>query len=256
VLTQAIRWHQQKQANKPFLFIVHGNEYEAHRQLIDVMVEKDLPVALNCNQQSIQVRPLIWPSGHKSQEDFKRKIWANLGYALYGDYGRSEKNIQEHINTLPAPVLISIEIIEKYDFNPSISEDLSLFLEFFLTNLSLNSEIKLLIALLIKYQSVAKVPNKLEPLRFLSLKRIFNKGQINDCKTPAKCLREIVSAGLFNNQIVTLEELPSISHKDVLDWINHCGFVFREKDIEAIFNGKSHIPMDDLVDSLQQLITI
>lgn len=255
-IAPAIRNHQKAQANKPFLFLVHGNEYEAHQQLIDVMVENELPVALNLSDASIEMKSLAWPRGHKTPDDFNKIVLSNLGNAFFTNHAGEREKIQDYINHtfIKKPLLITVEIIERHHFNQSFADDLKTFVAFFSTNLELKPDIRILVALILKYHPTGIEPHPPIPRKLLGLGSFFKITPAKVQKSSAQCLRDLVS--MLAGQVTILDELSSITEIDVLDWNNEHQWGIKEKDIEAIFKTKltQFISMEDIVDDLRALL--
>jgi len=108
-LTQALQQHQATMPRRPFICIIHGDEFECHREFLERMQFTSFSRSLNlaAKQLSLEEYPLQWPSSAVPPERYVEVFQSYLGASLLQNSSASPEDIIRYIAPHEKPLLFT-----------------------------------------------------------------------------------------------------------------------------------------------------
>lgn len=226
-LQEALLQHQQLKPQRPFLFIVHGHEYECHTEFLEVVKEHELAIALGLDKKQISITEHIldWPL-EASTKDIVKRLQQKVSSVVCNIVGKSHAEITEMLALHNTPVMLKVELLESA-FNADFEKKLQAFIKFWNEWPNLPVGCVLMIVLLAKYRNNADFITHIKTLK------------LGHCK---------------NLHAVRLPELLPVKESDVEAWKSR-HTQLHSKHVRGLYaNATDGIPMEILAEQLQALL--
>jgi len=110
-LRQALDLLMQKKSRRPFICIIHGDEYECHDRYGERLQQVSFPkiFRLDPERAAIKDYPLSWPAG--SGQNFSETLRANLAEKLLNDSMASIHTMSAALSRYEMPVLFRLHLL-------------------------------------------------------------------------------------------------------------------------------------------------
>ena len=164
-LSDALKRHTEVETDRPLLFIVHGNEMEAHDKFLERLQRVILPKLLPRQTERVGVPSyqLEWPSRFRTPKEMKNRLTFSLSMEVLGYDVNLLEEICAHLGE--GPVIIHSHVITE-NWQQERMSGLDAFVEFWQDWPDLAVEQKLLVFLFVKYQGNKSFsPHKLRQYR-------------------------------------------------------------------------------------------
>lgn len=253
-LTKALRHHQATMPRRPFVCVIHGDEFECHSDFVYRMSYTAIPHALNLmtKQVSLEEYQFEWPSPNVPPKRYAEIFAGNLGKALLQNSAAPPPEVIKYIAIHERPVLLVSHVLTE-DFLHSGTDLFSQFLSFWNTWPELPPGRTVINCVCVKHQRLTRM-GFLQRFRLKRLHaRLFD--YINEL--------DFSSYGALSG--VRLTELKAIRRSDVEAWSRikevrrRCHI--QEKDIRALYeqaelvSDDGSISMEPLADQLRTLMS-
>lgn len=251
-LDEALEEYKRSGRKRPILCIIHGNEYQCHREFIDRLEKEILPRLLELNKKDCKVHGyhLEWPDEKADRSKFRQQLRNRVLKKLTGKCFNSLEDLNLDLNK-HNPTLIRSQFMTgdwlQYRFNV-----LEAFLEFWQDWPELNLGQIMIICLCIRYENAKgsgffkcfSAKNKLNQKIVQALDNLHQK-------QPDRLI------------IKVLTELHGITRTEAEDWIDRMSpklsqFVplpdLRDA-IRGLYQSAERISMDELAKGLAHLLS-
>lgn len=252
-LCLALQQHQQTMPRRPFVCIIHGDEFECHSEFLERIKLTALPGTLNLEPKhlSLEEYNLVWPSRSVSSDRYAQVFASNLGASLVQKTAAPPVEIVKYIATHEKPLLITSHLLTE-DFLEGGTDLLAAFLEFWNTWPDLPPGRTLINCVCLKHQR----SEKMGFLQKWKLQRLDDRIRIWVGNPDLTSYR-----GLFG---VVLAELQAIRRSDVEAWTRNTAVralcEIQDKKIRELFQRQELctpdglISMEMLADELRELV--
>ncbi len=243
--------HRKQTPRRPFVCIVHGDEFECHSDFLDRLQQVSLPGVLELRKRGLSIEDytLRWPSNIRPGQASETFL-GMLGLSLADHSAVPADKLFDHI-PLERPVMLTVRL-KTEDFATGGTEALASYFKFWEEWKDLPPGRTLLNVVSIRYR-------RIEELSF------FRRWKL---KKVDKDLRAYLGQLNFSPQGklpgIILPELEAITHQHVVTWSRSKDVraicEIREQEIDKLFQRKElctpggHIPMQFLADELTNLV--
>ena len=235
-----------KKSRRPFLCIIHGDEYECHDKYLERLQHISLPQIFKLDTERVAIKDisLTWPSGR--QQNFSEALRANLGAALVGESMASTQTLSAALSRVAVPALIHTHLLTE-DLAHAGAETIAAWIQFWQAWPDLAHGQQLVVALFLKYQ-------RPERLGYWQKRKRQQQNQ---------ALREGIAGVNFsaweNVYGLALPELSPIKRGEVEEWMREHARPFYdtaalEPQIRELYKTGGGIPMELLVAALKKLL--
>jgi len=274
-LSDAIQNHLNKVPPKPFICVIHGDEFQSHYEFLRRLKTLSFPkyINLDSTQMSIKDYELAWPSDLKKLDNLESRLCKDLAEKLKLSSIKKD-TIKEDINQklceYPSPFIICTHLLTE-DWQNQGDLILDRFLHFWQNWPDLTPGKRIIICLSIKYQIRKKESNKKSIFKWI-FNYFINYLKLNNCQSKNKKIQAELNKlkdekfQQFNRLSgIVLPKLEGVSRKQAEDWgrsdevknfigeemvgklIDNIAEMFRKYPSETI-------PMSDLAEQLTKLL--
>ncbi len=244
-LTAALQEHQATKPRRPFVCIVHGDEFECHNEFLERMQHTSISRTLNlkAKQLSPEEHIFLWPSKDVPRDRFLKVFASNLGNALLENSAASAESISKAIALNERPLILT-SILLTENFQASGTELFDAFLKFWDEWPDLPPGRTVINFVCLKHQH-------LEPMGFFQKWKMRNLEQ--QLRDYLAALNWSAHPGQYG---VLLTELKAIHRSDVEVWArNHAVQAVRRieaNEIRALYEREEICGPDGLI-SMEKL---
>jgi len=253
-LGKALHAHQQSKPRRPFICIVHGDEFECHDMFLERLRLVSLPRALKLDTERVYIKDYLlqWPSSAETRQNHFDLVRSHLASTLVGDSAASIEEMSIVISRHEAPVMIHTHLLTE-DWQHTGTDLLHEFFKFWNDWQDLAPKQFLFICLCQKYQRIER-------------RGFLQKRKFKTINSTARSFFAALDFSLYNQlHGVTLPELCAIPRKDVEDWVREHAREFCYMDellprVRALYEQaelctpEGGIPMERLAVKLKELL--
>jgi hypothetical protein len=251
MLGPVLRNHRAKHPGRPFVCIIHGDEFECHGKFLERLQYHALPqmLGIDPNQKQIRDFPMRLPRLARQPAD----LWPALGDALMQNSAADAGECERFLSTHPEPMMIPLEFLTD-DFDESSLGLLPTLLQFCNDLTGVPHRRDLLFFLSVKYQRPPRSG-------FLDFRKPRRR-KINDALQER--LRAMKFADFDKLTGIVLPELRAVPQSDVQLWRslklvrercwideNKIRDLYARKDL---VNPEERIEMERLAEELKKLM--
>lgn len=256
-LTAALQQHQSTMPRRPFVCVIHGDEFECHSEFLYRMGYTVIPRVLNleAKQVSLEEYQLPWPSRTVPINRYAKVFASNLGIALLQNSAALPQDVVKYIATHEKPVFLVSHLLTE-DFLGVGPELFREFLKFWNTWPDLPPGRTVINCVCVKHQRLDHM-GILNFLQKLKMKRCHAE-LLDYIKKP-----DFTSYDALGGVVLT--ELEAIRRTHVEAWSRlkevRQRYQIEEKDIRALYqqaevvSADGLISMEPLAEQLRVLIT-
>jgi Domain of unknown function (DUF4062)/inactive STAND len=208
-LGQALEFHHQNRPRRPFVCIIHGDEYECHDMFLERLQRIMLPQLLKLDNEHATIKDYLlqWPASAGTRQNRLNVVRSNLATALVGNSAAPVAEIIAALSRHETPVMIHTHLFAE-DWPHDGPGLIAGFFDFWKNWSDLAPGQFLFICLCVKYKSLVKL-GFWERRKFKRLNDAIRRFLID--------LNFAVDQKIHG---VTLPELRAISHREVVEWVH------------------------------------
>jgi hypothetical protein len=256
-LKKALETLQETKSRRPFVCVIHGDEYECHDMFLERLRHAALPRILNLDTERVFIKNYLlkWPSSSDIRQKRFEAVRENLLETITGNSSRTSTQDQEMFDIIShheVPVMIETHLNTEdwLHSGPDLIKDFILFWNRW-PNLAPGQF--LIICLCLEYKSVDSVS-------------FWQKSKFAKLNDKISGLFDQIDFAKYDHlHGVTLPKLRAISRKDVEDWVREharefCQIDELQREIRALYENVDYhtrdgcIHMDKLARELKKLL--
>jgi len=210
-LRQALDLLIPKKSRRPFLCLIHGDEYECHDQYLERLQHISLPKIFKLDAERVAIKDYLleWPAAAGARKNFLEALRANLGTKLVGDSMASIQTLSAALCRYEIPVLIHLHLLTEDWLHDGADSTLAL-IKFWQEWPDLAPGQRLVVVLSLKYL-------RPEKLGFLQKRKMRN---LNERIRAFFTELDFSVYGRIHG--LALPELKAITRTEVEDWAPAC----------------------------------
>jgi hypothetical protein len=267
-LGEALSLHLRESPRRPFMVVIHGDEYECHSEFLDRLQEESLPSLLDLKRRglSVEYRMMPWPESVRAgrSAELSKTFRRLVGIEMVGNSAAPPEGVFDDVAP-DRPVMLGLPL-KTEDLTRGGVETLRAFFDFWDEWPDLPVGRTLVCAVSVRHRRVERMGFFLRRrLRMIDREvRRFIAGAAAGGGGRAPAPPSLDFGRYENLGGVVLPELRAITQQEVLVWsrskIVRAMCRIRESEIEAIFKRRElcapggPIPMQLLADELEELV--